>query len=349
MNCKVFLIISITLLVILGICIFCVKGTFRVSLTQYFKYLNSKSITYEPYKNTYSNDSPPFPIDIVYSWGGEKVSDDRRASNNNELKYSLRSVAKFVPWVNRIFILINPPKKVPSWFNERYGELITLVDETETFPKGSPLPNKNSNAIETTIHNIPGLSEHFIYSCDDFFIGRPVSYREFFTEDGKALIPKKILLETDMEVGKSNLDIKFPKTVVGHYPHIPIPLRKSTILEYQKEYSDYIDWVRSFQTREGIGCNVCDGLICPCQQQHYPISIFMYKKGLAEIKNFSNINLRGFFKTNKYINWNRILKNPPKFFCINDDEEDSEKRKKVYKQLNTFFSTFYDTKAFFEK
>ena len=25
-----------------------------------------------------------------------------------------------MPWINKIFILMNPPKKKPSWFNNKY-------------------------------------------------------------------------------------------------------------------------------------------------------------------------------------------------------------------------------------
>ena len=40
-------------------------------------------------------------------------------------------------WINKIYILMNPPKKKPSWFNDKYKEKIILLDQTETFPKGS--------------------------------------------------------------------------------------------------------------------------------------------------------------------------------------------------------------------
>ena len=49
---------------------------------------------------------------------------------------------------------MNPPKRKPSWIDESLEKYITVVDQTETFPEGYDLPNKNSNAIETTLHNI---------------------------------------------------------------------------------------------------------------------------------------------------------------------------------------------------
>ena len=49
--------------------------------------------------------NPPFPIDIVYTWKGESKSSNVRLGYNYELKYSLRSVELYAPWVNKIFIL----------------------------------------------------------------------------------------------------------------------------------------------------------------------------------------------------------------------------------------------------
>ena len=47
--------------------------------------------------------APPFPIDVVYTWKGEDKSNDIRLGYNHELKYSLRSVDLYAPWVNKIY------------------------------------------------------------------------------------------------------------------------------------------------------------------------------------------------------------------------------------------------------
>ena len=41
--------------------------------------------------NTNDN-TTPFPIDVVYSWKGEEITDNPRSSYNHELKYSLRAI-----------------------------------------------------------------------------------------------------------------------------------------------------------------------------------------------------------------------------------------------------------------
>tara|TARA_B100001094_G_C18129955_1_gene771670 strand:+ start:291 stop:572 length:282 start_codon:yes stop_codon:yes gene_type:complete len=83
---------------------------------------------------------------------------------------------------------MNPPTLVPSWFNSKYSEKITVIDHYDTFNNKSYLPTTNSNSIETTIHNLPNLSEHFIYFNDDVLIGRPLFYTDFFTKDGKIVV-----------------------------------------------------------------------------------------------------------------------------------------------------------------
>ena len=132
---------------------------------------------------------PPFKIDLVYTWGGEHNDKfNIKTSYNNELKYSLRSVFKNIDWFNKIYIVINTPieSNFPSWFNELYSDRINIIDQKQIFPvyKHSELPCKVADIIETYIHLIPGLSEHFLYLNDDFFINKPLNYTEFFNKSG---------------------------------------------------------------------------------------------------------------------------------------------------------------------
>jgi len=49
-----------------------------------------------------NNSKPPFPIDVVYTWKGEEVTENVRTSYNHELKYSLRSIDLHAPWAKKI-------------------------------------------------------------------------------------------------------------------------------------------------------------------------------------------------------------------------------------------------------
>ena len=298
----------------------------------------------------------PFPIDIVYTWSGESKSNDIRTRNNDELKYSIKSIIKYAPWLNRIFILMNPPKKKPSWFNDDYTKIITLVDQSETFPDNYKLPNKNSCAIETTLHNIKGLSEHFIYFNDDLFLGKMSNYTDFFTKDGKALISDTILDKKSMMINNNNiLKLKYPHTA-GFYPHLPYPIIKSQYEKYIKEYKGYVNWIRSFDTRNGDGCDICylNELECPCQEFHHPFGIYMYENNKAVLKKIKTKNGDFYNPLDGYINsynldyLDKFIDDSPLFICINDDGLNDKFYENNRKKILNFFEKKYNFKIFFE-
>ena len=67
---------------------------------------------------------------------------------------------------------------------EEAAELFTSgVDFLEIFDEAH-LPTFSSHAIETRLHKIPGLSNHFVYSNDDFLLTRPCLKSDFFESNG---------------------------------------------------------------------------------------------------------------------------------------------------------------------
>ena len=303
------------------------------------------------------NNYPPFPIDIVYTWKGEKKSNNIRDSYNHELKYSLRSIDIYANWVNKIYILTDPPKKYPSWIKKDNNKII-MIDTSETFPSLKYLPNSNSNAIETTIINIKGLSEHYIYFCDDIFLGRKTSYTDFFTKDGKAIIDDKCIIDNIILKDKNDnkLGINFPATVNQFYPHIPIPQLKSVVKEFFNEYPDFTEWIRKTYYRVTTGCDICKiyNLHCPCQQIHYPICKYMYSKNKAVLVNNNDNNKVIFIMNDRMYSFDgkclldNIITNKPLFYCINDDEKNPVKRIKVRRDMLNFFNSYYPDKPLFE-
>jgi len=141
-------------------------------------------------------------IDVVYTWvnGRDPLWRDKkntflqkkendysstalcnaRFEDNQELKYSLRSIYKFAPWVNKIFIVTD--NQIPEWFANDNG-WAAIVDHKDIFQDHSVLPTFNSSAIGTMHQNIKGLSEYFLYLNDDIFIGRECSPSDFFKND----------------------------------------------------------------------------------------------------------------------------------------------------------------------
>lgn len=104
-----------------------------------------------------------------------------RFEDNEELRYSLRSVEKYAPWVRHIFVVTNG--QLPSWLNMDNPRL-TVVTHQELFVNKSHLPTFSSPAIESHIHRIKGLSDKFIYLNDDVMFGKEVWPDDFYTEAG---------------------------------------------------------------------------------------------------------------------------------------------------------------------
>src|SRR5690606_32516544 len=114
---------------------------------------------------------------------------DNRFQSRHELKYSLRSLEMFAPWVNRIYLVTD--QQTPEWLDTGARGL-TVVDHREIFDDVDKLPVFNSNAIISQLHRIEGLSEHYIYLNDDVFFGRPCRPELFFTSGGIAkLFPSR--------------------------------------------------------------------------------------------------------------------------------------------------------------
>ena len=121
--------------------------------------------------------------------------DDRMSSNryrdSNELRYSLRSIIKYAPWVRNIYIVT--ANQVPEWLNTQ-AEHLYVVSHEDIFPNKSHLPVFSSPAIEAHLHRIPGLSKHFIYFNDDVMLGSMTTPEDFVTLEGR----QKLILAWDV-------------------------------------------------------------------------------------------------------------------------------------------------------
>lgn len=142
-------------------------------------------------------------IDLVYLWvngndpqwqakrqsvtgdiGHTSVNCRGRYMDNGELKYSLRSIGLYAPWVRKIFIVTD--NQVPEWLDTAHPK-IQIVDHSEILPEESR-PCFNSVIIENFLYKIPGLSEYFLYGNDDMLINRPVTPETFFAADGFPIV-----------------------------------------------------------------------------------------------------------------------------------------------------------------
>ena len=123
------------------------------------------------------NEKEKIGVDLVYLWvdgndpawqtkyaafansgsKGFEINCKGRYADNDELKYSLRSVEMYAPWIRKIFIVTD--NQVPEWLDTSNPK-VQIVDHTEIMPEES-LPCFNSCLIEHYLYRIPGLAEHF--------------------------------------------------------------------------------------------------------------------------------------------------------------------------------------------
>ncbi|MFH8882832.1 stealth family protein [Streptomyces californicus] len=208
-----------------------------------------------------------FPIDVVYTWvdGSDQEWQRRRGAfgdngyhaeaanaaryiSRDELRYSLRALEQNAPWVRHVYLVTD--RQRPHWLNLR-SPRITVVDHSELFADPAALPTFNSHAIESQLHHIDGLSEHFLYFNDDMFLGCPVTPRDFFLSNGMtrtflspSQVPRWELTGGDRPVdaaGKNNRRLlleNFGSTIVQKLRHAPYALRRSVLYEIEHEFAE---------------------------------------------------------------------------------------------------------------
>lgn len=235
-------------------------------------------------------------IDAVYTWVNhadehwqqlwaetfpQEPYDPDRYTSNDELRYSLRSLNKYAPWLNKIYVVTNCAK--PDWLNS--NERIVWVQHEEIFPDLSTLPTFNSHAIEACLHRIPGLSNHFLYLNDDFVLGQPCLPSDFFDETGRSLSyfePYGMVDETDRNdapdylVAAKNsrklISTRFPGYQARNlHRHVPYALRKDTLKAIEAAFPGAFEVTRSAKRRSPEDINLTSFLY------HH----FAYASGIA--------------------------------------------------------------------
>lgn len=102
-------------------------------------------------------------------------------ADNEELRYSLRSVWKYAPWIRHIWVVTNG--QVPYWLNTEHPRL-TVVQHRDIYANLSHLPVFASPSIESHLHRIPGLASKFLYFNDDVMLGNYIWPDDFYTQAG---------------------------------------------------------------------------------------------------------------------------------------------------------------------
>lgn len=220
-------------------------------------------------------------IDAVITWvdGNDPAHAEKRAKYNvgfhsastastrfassGELRYAVLSIFRFCPFVRKVFIVTDNQNPAPIFDNDvlKHDELarIEVVNHTTLYAEHSDLlPVFSSRSIETMLHRLPNLSEHFVYFNDDMFIGSTLT-ESFFFSDGRPVLRgafrpvhslkdkiKKILRVKSARPSFKEAQKKaslLTGTTDRYFlaEHMPYPMRRSTLETY---YADRTEQLR---------------------------------------------------------------------------------------------------------
>jgi len=234
-----------------------------------------------------------------------------RYINIDEITYSVRSVLKFIPWINMIYIITN--KQIPP---VELNPKIKIIDHTEIIPK-KYLPTFNSDVIESFIHNIPELSDIFLYNNDDMMHANYIDISDIL-QDNKIIFRnyyniternkndneyhKRIYL-TSLLFRKIDQSIK---VINNHHTKI---LRKQTLKLIEEKYPKLLHELRVNQFR---GDNYIQYLFfCINIDNILNNNIILNKYNDVIVYHLKNKE----YQEDMFL---RIYNKRPKFLCLND-------------------------------
>ena len=100
----------------------------------------------------------------------------QRFRDNGLLKYLFRSLEKYLPWINKVHMIVMCDSQVPNWINR---EKVHIIYHSDFIPK-KYLPTFNSNLIDCFLPFLPLVEEKFIYGNDDLIPCRYLPKNIFF-------------------------------------------------------------------------------------------------------------------------------------------------------------------------
>ena len=272
-----------------------------------------------------------------------------RYADNDELKYSLRSVEWYAPWIRRIFIVTD--NQVPVWLVTTNPK-IKIVDHTEIMPAVS-LPCFNSRLVEHCLYKIPGLAEHFLYANDDMFINKPVSPSTFFAADGLPIIRfnRSLLRNLYLAFKEKFLGIPLKSYVHAIRNSAELVKKKYGIYYNGKTHHNIDAYLRSdYQHvaevfKEEIAATLSNHVRSTndVQRNIYSYVPLAEKRGhLLYVTQKTSFR----FHIQKESHYRKLKKYNPTFFCMNDSEYATDADRQ---RVTEFLAERFPEKSRFEK
>lgn len=296
-----------------------------------------------------------FPIDVVYLWvdGSDPEWQERKARrlgsasspahiegqmeqryrHFDELRYSLRSLERFAPWVRNVYLVTD--QQSPAWLDES-GTNLRVVDHSEILPSQAR-PTFNSHALTASLHRIEGIAEHFVLFNDDMLLGSPVRPEEFFDTNGVShFFLSRSLINARPELAHEGARVHSSDViaaVTGKRPrhvlkHAPYTFNRTLLESIEDELSDV--WSKTVSSPFRSGTDVVPEYI-----HHY----LGYDRGLSRPANIAY----GYFAVGTDPSTSGLRQyqrgKPAHVFCVNDEGSPGEMYDVIHSQLTRFFET----------
>lgn len=204
-----------------------------------------------------------------------------RFNRLNLLPYVIKSIYKFVKFdLGKIYIVVSHKSEIEQYINEN----IIAIEHKDIIPN-EYLPLFNSSSIELFIHNIPNLSEQFIYFNDDMLLIKDLNKLDFYNNNIPYIFVNKYYknhnMFSDFDIMIKNIEhLIFNKDIVNqdtllYLDHGPSPMLKSI---WKEIFNKYHEEIYSTITKFRESKNICQAIY------HYYI-IKLYGENIPKLHN----------------------------------------------------------------
>lgn len=270
-----------------------------------FTYVNGYDPEFIKMKNSYLNTI------------NKKYNPDIRSKGLDEIIYSVNSVIKFIPWIRKIFIVTN--NQIPPVDKNLISSGKVVIIDQNTIVDQKYLPTFNSDVIESYLHNIPDLSEIFLYNNDDMMHLNHIDRRDIYeVKNNKVLLKIRNNYNKNRRVYHAEYSLRIDYTkklflkidpnirlINNHHTKF---LRKSTMKYIDEKFTKLLDKMRIHRVR-GTGYIQYLFFLLNVDNILHNNIILNYGRDVIE-KTLGN-------KKGDKILFNDVLQRRPKFVCFN--------------------------------
>jgi len=310
------------------------------------------------------------PIDVVYTWvdgawpgyadllsahaTSEHDRNPNRYRDNLELlKFSLRALERFAPWVRNVHLVTMRPQ-VPRWLAQ---ERVKLVHH-DAFLGPEHLPTFNSFAIVSNLVKLPDLSTRFLYMEDDRLFMRNLSLSDFVDADGKLRLyqedtptprgrerARSDVSPWNLALAQANhlLNQRYGRVARKSIKRAPLFIDRELFDQFSRTFPEALEHNRQsrFRARGNVAV-----------EHMYPY--FLWHEGLASPASPQKVRRdAGYLGLERFAAYNAVglallAAKRPKFLCLNDNFGHNPKEAAV-RVVRRFLERAYPVPSRFER